>query len=70
MNEQSGGGLSGGAKAGIAIAAIVGAAMVVGGIFLVVRRRRLGRKDVETVVVPAMGEKRFAASIGSAETAH
>lgn len=67
--KSSGGGLSAGAKAGIAIGAIVGAAMVAGIAFFALRRRRSAPKDTEAQ--PPMGKVvSSSASIGSAQTAH
>lgn len=58
--------LSGGAKAGIAVGSILGAALVFAALFFAIRRKR-GSKDTEAAVQPT--EKTRAASIGSAETA-
>lgn len=67
--EKSSGGLSTGAKAGIAVGAIVGAALIAGVAFFALRRKRSAPKDAEAQ--PPMGKVvSSAASIGSAQTAH
>lgn len=67
--EKSSGGLSTGAKAGIAVGAIVGAALIAGFAFFALRRKRSTPKDAEAQ--PPMGKVvSHAASIGSAQTAH
>lgn len=67
--EKSSGGLSTAAKAGIAVGAIVGTALIAGVTFFALRRKRSTPKDAEAQ--PPMG-KVFSrsASIGSAQTAH
>ncbi|KAG4442028.1 hypothetical protein IFR05_002496 [Cadophora sp. M221] len=67
--EKSGGGLSTAAKAGIAVGAIVGAALIAGVAFFALRRKRSTPKDAEAQ--PPMGKVvSRSASIGSAQTAH
>ncbi|CZT50425.1 uncharacterized protein RSE6_11404 [Rhynchosporium secalis] len=67
--EKSDSGLSVGAKAGIAVGAILGAALIAGLAFFALSRKRSVPKDAEAQ--PPMGKVvSRAASIGSALTAH
>ncbi|KAL2067589.1 hypothetical protein VTL71DRAFT_2014 [Oculimacula yallundae] len=67
--EKSNNGMSAGAKAGIAVGAIVGAALIAGLAFFALRRKRSTPKDAEAQ--PPMGKVvSRSASIGSAQTAH